>query len=176
MFNYWELLPVQSELLCPCRGYIIHIPCICSSPWEFIPPLVTSHIPSKFSFSRSYSQWLSIVRHIVYYRLWLGAMRVSSTAMNSVWIYMVVLWLAGTQVNAIKLDITDQGKISLNSLHKNQCQDKPNSSYQQTASNTSLANSPGTSSVSTPATTQETYPGTSQIHTTGGKQELSLGH
>lgn len=90
--------------------------------------------------------------------------------MNSVWVYLAVLWFAGAQVDAIELDVTDQGELTLNSLNTNQRQGRANSNNQQTASNTSPANSRGTSSVSTPATTQEMYLETSPIRTTGGKQ------
>lgn len=60
-------------------------------------------------------------RHIVHCQLWLGAMRVSSTAMRFVWVYLAVLWwFIGARVNAIELDVTDQGELSLNPLNTSQ--------------------------------------------------------
>lgn len=41
---------------------------------------------------------------------------------NSVWVYLAILWwFIGARVNAIELDVTDQGELSFNSLKRNQC-------------------------------------------------------
>lgn len=47
-------------------------------------------------------------------------MRFISISVNSVWVYLAALWcFIGTQVDAIELDVTDEGKSDLHSLDMN---------------------------------------------------------
>lgn len=108
--QWLEIITSQIGAIEPLQGtYHGCIPCIDSPRWESIPPLVFSH-PEQL---RLIFQWRSSTHLVNCLLIWLGVMRVFSQSVSHVWLYVLVWWFAGTHVNAIDLDVTDPGELSL---------------------------------------------------------------